>query len=106
MVSPVDRDWYLQLANSQYEWKASTQLVSETIVSSSFSEDLSDAVEKSLNKHKPRIRINQKADSVGGGMGLFKKYLSLLLGYCHQSSENDVSNTNPLMMYDEQVVHL
>lgn len=101
-MSAVDKNWYLQLANNQYEWKASTQLVNETIVSSSFSEDLSDVVEKSLNRHKPRIRVNQKkVDTVS--MGLFKKYLSVLLGYCRQNDKEEASNTNPLMMYDEQV---
>ena len=101
-VSPSDRDWFLRLANSQHLWKASTQLVNETVISSSYSEDLLGVMEKSLNRMKPRLPLNQKINSVT--MAMFKKYLSQLLGSSTQrEGQDDLVKSNPLMLYDAEV---
>ena len=100
-ISIKDREWFLRLANIQYMWKASTQLVNETVISSSYSEDLLGAMQKSLNRSKPRVVLNQNVNCVS--MAIYKKHLSQLLGYAIHNDNDSLTNRNPLMMYKPEV---
>lgn len=102
--STVDRDWFLKLANSQQEWRASNQLLNEVVISSSFSGDLVSAMESSLKK--ARYRPDIVADIPDGCVTLyvFKMILSRLLGYCdQQNNESAVHGAGPLLMYNPEV---
>lgn len=59
-------------------------------------------MEKSLNRMKPRLPLNQKINSVT--MAMFKKHLSQLLGSSTQGEgQEDLVKSNPLMLYDAEV---
>ena len=104
LVSVEDRDWFLRLANSQYSWKSPTQLANEAVISSSYSEDLLGAMEKSLNRLKPRVPLTQNMNYVS--MAVYKRHLSQLLGYSRQNTEATMTKNNPLMMYNTEVKYL
>ena len=108
-----DCDWFLKLANCQQEWRASDQLLSEVVISSSYSGDLVTAMESSLKRSRYRPHI--EADIPPGCVSIFvfKMYLSRILGVCVQQVEQgidgtsttppDLANSGPLLMYLPEV---
>ena len=102
--SVEDRDWFLKLANTQYTWKASTQIINESVVSSSYSGDLVSALEESIKRRKPQLIADVSSSCVS--MTTYKMYLSRILGHCKQSFESSHQGSGPLLMYNAEVSNI
>ena len=121
--SCLDQLWFLQLANTHREWRAVTQQITESVVSSSYSglllhnsiticsssslyphssEDIVTKLDQSIRFSRPPGGIDIPPNVVS--LATFKMFLSRVLGQCDPAVEDSaIIGSGPLLMYNPEV---